>query len=307
MDKLTFVVEVVDQQSPDEGTFLFNRPSHLRLQSERGWLTYKAIRQGLCGVIHFYFQNDTARSPYRAPFGSFEFQQNLNDEELDRWLSFIQSDLLARGCQHIQIKHYPSAFAPETTRLVKQVLTSHRFQIYEETTSIISVTQSPFETKLTVSKRQKLKKCVTRFSFAHLELNQLERIYTFIADSRKVKGYQLSMSWSDMQQTVEKLPQNFLLFSVEEDHQLVAAAICIQVSDSILYTFYYAHAAAFDKLSPVTQLLQGIYEYAQSHSIKLIDLGTSQVDGILNPSLLHFKKSVGGKSSAKYTFTKQIA
>lgn len=307
MDKLNFVVEDVDQYSPDEGTFLFNRPSHLFLQSAGGWLAYKAIRQGGYSTIYFHLQNNTACSPYRAPFGSFEFQQNLNDEELDRWLSFIQSDLLARCCQHIQIKHYPAAFAPETTRLLKQALTSYRFQIFEETTSIISVTQSPFETKLTVSKRQKLKKCVARFSFSQVELNHLGKIYSFIADSRKVKGYQLSMSWSDMQQTVEKLPQNFLLFSVEEDHQLVAAAICIQVSDSILYTFYYAHAAAFDKLSPVTQLLQGIYEYAQSHSIKLIDLGTSQVDGKLNPSLLHFKKSVGGKSSAKYTFTKQIA
>jgi Acetyltransferase (GNAT) domain len=306
LDKLTFVVDGIEQNSPDDGTFLFNRASHRRLQSERGWLTYKAIRQGLCGVIHFYCQNDIATSPHRAPFGSFEFQQNLNDAEMDRWWSFIQSDLRERGCKKIHIKHHPAAYAPETTRLVKQVMMSHRFQVTEETASIISITQTPFDTKLTVSKRQKLKKCVARFSFAQSSLQQLEHIYTFIATSRKAKGYQLSMSWSDMQQTVQKFPQQFLLFTVEDEYQLAAAAICIQVSDSILYTFYYAHAAAFDKLSPVTQLLQGIYEYAQSHSIKLIDLGTSQVDGKLNPSLLHFKKSVGGKSSAKYSFTKEM-
>ncbi len=182
----------------------------------------------------------------------------------------------------------------------------HRFACSEETSSSLQVTSESFESKISMAKRQRLKKCLTRFSFLKHELNQLERIYSFLSESRQAKGYQLSMDWNQMQRTVRQLPSHFLVFAVEEAEQLAAAAICIRVSDTILYTFYYAHAAAYDKLSPVTMLLQGIYQFAVDQSIQLIDLGTSQVDEKLNPSLLHFKKSVGGKPSAKYSFTKNL-
>ncbi|MBI3220858.1 MAG: GNAT family N-acetyltransferase [Bacteroidetes bacterium] len=307
MDKLNFVVEPVEQRSPDYGTFLFNRKTHLLLQDEHAWLCYKAERNGaVCGVIYFHLYEGIATSPFKAPFGSFEFLQEWNEQELDRWLDFIQTNLLTRGCKTIKIKCYPLAYATETIRMVKKLLTINRFVCSEETSSVLFVNGESFESKLTVSKKQKLKKCLVRFSFVHHEHNELERIYSFISDSRLAKGYQLSMDWNQMQQTVHLLPDDFLLFTVEEAGRFAAAAICIRVSKTILYTFYYAHEAKFDKLSPVTMLLHGIYQFAKDHAIQLIDLGTSQADGKLNPSLLHFKKSVGGKSSAKYSFTKNL-
>lgn len=307
LDKLNFHVQPVDQKSPDHGTFLFNRTKHLLLQDEQGWLCYWAERDHMVlGVIYFHLQDEVASSPFRATFGSFEFFQNWNEQELDRWVSFIQSDLQTRGCKTIHIKNYPSAYATDTTRLVKKILTSHRYVISEETSSILFVTNNSFESKLTVSKRQKLKKCFSYFSFHHHNLTKLEDIYSFLAEARIAKGYQLSMDWNRMQRTVHALPAYFLFFTVEKNQQLAAAAICIRVSETILYTFYYAHAAKFDKLSPVTLLLHGIYQYAGEQSIIMIDLGTSQADGKLNPSLLHFKKSVGGKSTTKFSFAKRL-
>jgi len=307
LDKLNFHVQSVDQKSPDHGTFLFNRHKHLLLQDEPGWFCYVAEREGkVVGVIYFHLHGNVATSPFKATFGSFEFFQNWSEQELDRWIIYIQADLQKRGCKMIYIKNYPSAYATDAARLVKKVLTTHRYIINEETSSILFVTSDAFESKLTVSKKQKLKKSMMLFSFHHHDLKKLEVIYTFIADSRKTKGYQLSMDWMQMQKTVHALPEHFFLFTVEDNEQLAAAAICIRVSETILYTFYYAHASKYDKLSPVTMLLQGIYQYASEQSIKMIDLGTSQPDGKLNPSLLHFKKSVGGKSVAKFSFTKNL-
>ncbi|NOS90484.1 MAG: GNAT family N-acetyltransferase [Cyclobacteriaceae bacterium] len=307
MDKLNFQVHSVDQKSPDHGTFLFNQNRHLLLQDAQGWLCYTAEREHeVLGVIYFHLHENIAASPFKATFGSFELFQNWSEQDLDRWVLFIQSDLQKRGCKTIHIKNYPSAYALETTRLVKKILTSHRYITSEETTSILFITNDTFESKLTVSKRQKLKKGLMRFSFTHRDFKSMEHIYAFIAEARNAKGYQLSLDWAQMKRTVHALPEHFLLFSVEENEQLAAAAICIRVSETILYTFYYAHAAKYDKLSPVTMLLQGIYQYANEHGIKMIDLGASQADGKLNPSLLHFKKSVGGKSVAKFSFAKSL-
>ncbi len=277
------------------------------MQDEHGWLCYVAEKdREVFGCINFHLQSGEAASPFRATFGSFELFQNWSEQELDRWITFIESDLQKRGCKSILIKSYPSAYATDTVRLVKKVLTTHRYHISEETSSILFVTNDPFESKLSVSKKQRLKKCITGFSFAHHDLKKLEHVYSFLAEARKAKGYQLSMDWLQMQGTVQALPEHFLLFTVEDNEQPAAAAICIRVSETILYTFYYAHAAHFDKLSPVTMLLHGIYQYATEQGIKMIDLGTSQADGKLNPSLLHFKKSVGGKSIAKFSFSKNL-
>jgi len=307
LDKLNFVIESVDQKSPDHGTFLFNQLAHLRLQQEEGWWCYSVRKKDICACIYFHVQEGKAVSPLRAPFGSFEMQQLLTDQEFDRWVGFILADLQAKGCKEVQIRNYPLPYAPEATRLIRKGLVIHRFACSEETSSILFITKDSFESKLSISKKQKLKKCIDRFSFATDSLTNLERIYTFIAEARHAKGYELSMNWQQMQRTVQQLPNNFSLFKVEEGEQLAAAAICIRVSDTILYTFYYAHAARYDKLSPVTLLLHGIYQHAANNGIAQIDLGTSLADGKLNPSLLHFKKSVGGKSSPKYSFTKILA
>ena len=98
-----------------------------------------------------------------------------------------------------------------------------------------------------------------------------------------------------------------LLFQVADESHLAAAAIVIKVSDKILYTFYYAHDKKFNKISPVVQLISGIYEYAQARNFTLIDLGTSMVDGKINRSLIQFKKSIGGKPSDKYIFEKTLS
>jgi hypothetical protein len=57
----------------------------------------------------------------------------------------------------------------------------------------------------------------------------------------------------------------------------------------------------------VVLLIDGIYELAQSQGVKMIDLGTSMLEGKVNRSLLHFKKSIGGQSNRKLIFEKTLS
>jgi CelD/BcsL family acetyltransferase involved in cellulose biosynthesis len=101
-------------------------------------------------------------------------------------------------------------------------------------------------------------------------------------------------------------PKKFFLYRVHDANSTVAAAIVIKVNNKILYTFYYAHARKFDKVSPVVLLIAGIYEVANEEGFEMIDLGTSMLDGKVNRSLLHFKKSIGGQSNHKHIFEKDL-
>jgi len=52
--------------------------------------------------------------------------------------------------------------------------------------------------------------------------------------------------------------------------------------------------------------MSGIYQFAQQEKVKMIDLGTSMAGRKINKSLLHFKKSIGGRSNNKATFRKLL-
>ncbi len=305
MNNLHFVCEKVTDASPSFGTFLFNQKQHLFLQSKSGWWCYK-IKKNLLqtGFIYLNINGKKACSPVKAPFGSFDISKDVAGNEFEKWIDFILQDLTEKGVREIAIKHYPSIYQKTQTAQIKKLLAKKEFKRSKEIASVIAVDRSTFESKIVVAKKQKLRKCLERFTFYHNHVSQLKKNYTFIFNTRKEKGFKLSMTYSDLQKTVKQFPGDFLLFAVSDAETVIAASICIKVNQEVLYTFYYAHDSAYNKISPIVMLLNGIYAYAQENKFKKLDLGTSQLGDKINIPLLHFKESVGGKPSAKYTFTK---
>ena len=101
-------------------------------------------------------------------------------------------------------------------------------------------------------------------------------------------------------------PGDYLLFGVFDKNKLIATSVCIKVNDKILYCFYIGDALAFRPHSPITLLINGIYEYCQTNDFKMLDLGISTDKGILNKGLYAFKKTFGSFDSYKLTFLKQF-
>ena len=246
------------------------------------------------------------QSPLRAPFGSLELYENIEQKKVNEFLAIVQEDLLHQGVRHIQIKNYPKAYDEMTTNCLQKGLATLNFTCTEEVSSCISVDQVMFENKIAIAQRQKLRKCDKQFVFSRCKSNELKSIYHFIKTCREEKGQALSMTFAQIQKTASAFPKNFLLFKVSSEQEIAAAAIVIKVSDKILYTFYYSHNGKFNKISPVVFLISGIYKYAQHHHFSLVDLGTSMIKGEINKPLLHFKKSIGGQSSSKFVFEKSI-
>ena len=115
------------------------------------------------------------------------------------------------------------------------------------------------------------------------------------------------MSYAQMKTVCDNFPEDFKLFGVYDNNALAAASISIMINKSILYNFYSAHAKQYDALSPVVRLMEGIYEHCQSDKIKIIDLGTSALNGRPNFGLLDFKLNLGASPSEKFTFEKILS
>lgn len=289
--------------------FLFNDSNHLLLQSKKDWHVFdfrESKTHKTYARISFNIKFGEAYSPLRAPFGSVEVYRRMTENQLKEFFERVESELTNLGVQKMVIRNFPDLYDEHLSQTVSEVMRSFHYTSGEEISSIIQVNEKAFEKKIKVSERQKLKKATALFQIDKVGVSNLKQIYSFIADCRKERNQSLSMTLVELRKTVSIFPDRFYFFKAVRKSEIVAAAIVIQISKEILYTLYYAHAKKHNQVSPVVFLISGIYEFAWVNKFNMIDLGTSMIDGHVNKPLLHFKKSIGGVSCSKFTYTKLL-
>lgn len=294
----------------NRATFLFNLPDHLQLQSATGWhvFEYRELSTDKAFArISFHLKTGEALSPLRAPFGSIEFYRKLNEDQVADFIVQVQNYLSKLGAKKIVIRNSPELYNEEQSKFLKQVFLKSEFEFVEEVSSIILLDGKAFGKKIKISERQKLRKAANVFQFSKVSKSELNELYKFIASCREERQQSLSMTLPDLKKLVTAFPNRLLFFKVGTESETSAAAIVIRVRKDVLYTFYYAHAKEHNRISPVVFLISGIYDFAQHHKYKMIDLGTSMLDGQVNKSLLYFKKSIGGVTNRKLSFTKILS
>lgn len=290
--------------------YLFNTPKHLALQASEGWLCYYALNEkGKClAFVWINASNEIALSPLHAPFGSIETDADIEPKVLYEFIEYVVQSAKSSGLKKIFLKNPPEVYNSPISNLLTTFLLNQGFNITQaEISSVIPVSSDLYSDKISDWEHRKLKQAkVARFHFEKSSSANLNSLYAFLERCRKEKGYALSMSLKDVQALLQTFPDQILLFSVHQESELAAACVGIQVSQDILYTFYYDHEKIFDSYSPVVYLIEGIYEHCQSNDIRLLDLGTATLNTQPNFPLLTFKNNLGGIPSSKFNFLKHL-
>ncbi|NBW37559.1 MAG: hypothetical protein EBR30_21595 [Cytophagia bacterium] len=288
--------------------FLYNTYKHIHLQDKDGWCCYYVLdkAQNCVAFIWIHVEKEKASSPLKAPFGSVEFRGEIDAAVLFDFINFILADLNKKGVKKLLIKQIVDGYQVQKNAIINTLLLNLGFKIVNaEAANLILVNSVSYENKLHAWEKRKLKQAKKQpFDFHVLKTNKLTNIYKFIQTCRAEKKYSLSMSLPALKKLEQTIPDSLQLFSVQQGKELIAACIAIRVSPEILYTFYYDHARAYQKSSPVVMLIEGIYEYCLQNNIELLDLGTAALDGKPNFSLLTFKQHLGASYSTKFTFEK---
>ena len=293
--------------APDSvfSNFIFTSAEHLLLQSKKNWKVFGLkSKKKILIQLPLHLSQKKVTSPLRAPFGSLQLAKGVSKSQLDYFIKKIFGSLQDLGIKSISIRNFPSAYHEKQSMLIEQCLTANGFNVSEQVSSGIVVNEIDFQKKIKPSERQKLRKSQNQFVFQQQSAARLKPIYSFIELCRRERNQSLSMSFSQLSNTVRIFPDDFFFFEVRNATETAAAAIVIKINKKILYTFYYAHSKSFDKISPVVFLLSGIYDFARENGYELIDLGTSMINDKINHPLLQFKKSVGGETSRKLIFKK---
>lgn len=291
--------------------FLFNEERHLVSQSQSGWSTFSLVdysAKKIIAQVHFHIEGRIASSPLQASFGSVEFSEIVSAETLFEFISAVDFKLKEKGVRKIIIKDAPQIYRPQQSAILAAILADLDFRISKsEINSALVIDDSVLGNKIDDAERRRLKRCEEEhLMFQLLGRSELRKIYEFINHCRKERGTTLSMTFEALERTVKKCPNDFLLFGVFAEAELIAAVVSVRVTKSIIYNFYPAHRKSADRLSPMVFLLDNLYRFCVQNEVKILDLGTSFLNGGTNFSLLNFKTNVGGIPSLKLTFEKEI-
>jgi hypothetical protein len=289
---------------------LFNLPEHRALQSKGQWISYSIIKRKkkvALASIHFHLADSTASSPYRSPFGSVDASSEIDPSILFNFLQFIDSDLLKSGIKKIVIKNPPTLYNPTHQTLLQVFLSNLNYQVITaEPGAILIVDKSREELTSQWEKRKVRQAQEQELKLKHESVDQLKTLYDFIHDCRVQKNYPSSMTFDEIQRTVNTFPERFLLTSIHKQNELVAASICVRCNSHVLYHFYSDHTTSGKSTNPTVYLIRSLYDYCVEHGIALFDLGTSSLDGTPNFGLLNFKLRLGATPTTKFTFQKVL-
>ena len=112
------------------------------------------------------------------------------------------------------------------------------------------------------------------------------------------------MNWEDLHKMINAFPNNFLSFGLFNLEEIIASAICIKISEEILYVFYWGDNEDYQDISPISYLSYKIASYCKSNNIRILDLGTSSYKSLPNFGLINFKKSIGASCCNKLRIIK---
>jgi len=283
-------------------TFLFHKPEFIFRYPENQIITFEESGS----KIHFSRIGNLLISLDKSPFGSFVITSGTTKNKLSSLVEKIEDWSRKEGIANLLIRSFPEIYEPEQNALIKETLIGSGFSIkYEDITQVIPVTEGSMH--LNTHKKRRLRQAESLdFSFREIPLNHLEEAYSLIVESRESKGYPVTMTFRDLEAMFKLFPGDYLLFGVFDKNKLIATSVCIKVNDKILYCFYIGDALAFRPNSPITLLINGIYEYCQANYFEMLDLGISTDKGIINKGLYAFKKTFGSFDSYKLTFLKQF-
>jgi hypothetical protein len=283
-------------------TFLFHRPDFVFRNPESRVITFENSR----AKIYFTHSGHSIISLERSPFGSFITDADTSYSDVVDLLKEINRWCNDHEIVNIIIRSFPDIYTPSKSQRLQQALFENGFLLkYKDVTQVLQVSSKQLNQN-TDKKRRVRKAKHLGFRFSQLAIDSLPEAYSLFVESRESKGYPVTMRFQDLNEMFVRFPEEYLLFGVFDKRKMIAASVCIKINRKILYCFYIGDHLPYRANSPVTFLINGIYDYCLNYQFDMLDLGLSTDKGLLNNGLYTYKKTFGSIDSHKITFEKKL-
>ena len=304
-----------DIPSPTFEPDIFNTTAYYALHAPRfGGIGVRSehVRPGTntpTGIFHaMQVRPGLFVSPGRGAYGGFDITSDMDDAELVHFITSTEELLRTAGAQHVELVLPPFCYMPQHGPRALAILCRQGYRVIrQELNQAVTVGETSLAEQGNYANRKRLNKAARAgLVVRQLEVSEYQSGYEAILENRLKKERSLSMSWEDVQAMIAAFPERVHLFGAEQNDGIIAAAICLTVSRRVLYVYAWGERAGAEPLSPVSSIAAHVYAFAQRRGIALLDLGTSSVDGIVNPGLIRYKQSLGATPSLKLWLKKSL-
>jgi hypothetical protein len=283
-------------------TFLFHRHDFVFRNPESDIIAFENPR----AKIYFTHSGNSIVSLGRSPFGSFITDQEATHSDLTAITKQVITWCSDHQIVNVFIRCFPEIYAPNESKVFQQTLLENGFLMrYNDITQVLMVSSKQLTQD--VHKKRRVKKAnQLGFRFSKIAIDSLEEAYSLFVESRQSKNYPVTMTFKELNEMFVRFPEEYLLFGVFDKSKMIAASVCIKLNKKILYCFYIGDHLPYRSDSPVTFLINGIYDYCLDQGFVILDLGLSTDKGVLNKGLYTYKRTFGSIDSNKITFEKKL-
>lgn len=282
---------------------LFFRPQFVYRKGKDAIYSYQlqSTNSKAQAVIHFTRQDKVAWSLSASPFGSIYGNEFCTTEILTSFVAEVKRSLIQKGIHSIGIKHYPACYGPHLHDIVLEALVRNGFEITcTELNQYLPLNEASKKEVFDHSKLHLIKKCrEAGFSVSISSSFHADQWYDLIVRARKLRGHPMTIDLDSLRTLNKGNEECYHFFEVKDGDKMIACAIGLQVTEDVMYYYLAADEEAYRNYSPMTFLLDSMYSFAIEKGVKVLDMGISSSNGVLNEGLRWFKKSFGSLEQTK--------
>jgi hypothetical protein len=135
------------------------------------------------------------------------------------------------------------------------------------------------------------------------ESGEIVESHRLISSNRESRGFPLSMTSKSIEILSNSVPGIIKSYVVCYQDRTVASSIVFTVSQDLAYVFMWGHEPKEPESGAAMALMAfGLFDVYKKRGFSKMCLGTSSVNGQLNPGLYQFKASLGAYSEARDTY-----
>jgi hypothetical protein len=259
------------------------------------------------GIGAFYLRHDASfNSPQRGSYGGLQIKKGSSFSKMN----FFASEVINILKNYSRVKRRISIVLPPTSHDNHLVSNWNNiwknlgfFEFNSELNFSINIDESiDFSSLLHSSVKKHIKRCKRESLICkRVDLLEIKEIYNVIKINREHRGFPVTMSLEAIEKTISCLNEKILLYGCyDSNHNLMASSIVYDINSDIDYVFYWGDLPNLNNgLSPISFLAEFIYNSSKDRKKKMLDLGTSTVNGVQNIGLITFKERLGACSSIK--------
>lgn len=306
--------ELFLDRSPDG--LLFHRLSFLSYHPPARFREHhlRVFRKNhLVGVVSFAEIDESGglelASPYGASFGGWVASPELDAEGNVELLRLLVDYARSAGARALRIGSRPAPYRSGGDLAEFALVTCGARITRQEITHIVPLEGSTDDVRgrLRPSSRRAVRKAEkTGTEVRRGGVADLERFYALLTEDLARKDARPTHTLPELEDLFQRLPDGFHLHLAECDGTLAGGNLLVRCSSRIWLSFYVARVegAAADRCAHL--LMERAVFAAHAHGCTWLDLGTTSIQGVLNPGLCQFKEGFGGIPFQRLTWRLEI-